>query len=90
VACPPRNDRPARIDECRIRRCTGTLVATPAFRGHDGIARFPRSYPPDDKQGERDCGEYKYGPTKRMTAPKFGSAASGGLENEPAPERHGR
>lgn len=23
-----------------------------------------------------------------MTAPKFGSAASGGLENEPTPERH--
>jgi YHS domain-containing protein len=24
-----------------------------------------------------------------LTAPKFGSAASGGLEHEPAPERHG-
>jgi hypothetical protein len=25
--------------------------------------------------------------TKRMTSPKFGSAGSGGLENEPGPER---
>ena len=26
--------------------------------------------------------------TKSFTAPKFGSAASGGLEYDPAPERH--
>jgi YHS domain-containing protein len=28
--------------------------------------------------------------TRHLVAPKFGSAGSGGLENEPGPERHGR
>jgi Cu+-exporting ATPase len=27
--------------------------------------------------------------TKHWVAPKFGAAGSGGLENEPGPERHG-
>lgn len=34
--------------------------------------------------------EPPYTATEHMTAPKFGSAGSGGLENEPGPERHGR
>ena len=28
--------------------------------------------------------------TRHFVTPKFGSAGSGGLENEPGPERHGR
>jgi P-type Cu+ transporter len=32
--------------------------------------------------------EPPYTVTGKMTAPKFGSAASGGLEYEPGPERH--
>jgi Cu+-exporting ATPase len=28
--------------------------------------------------------------TRHLVAPKFGSAGSGGLENEPGPERHRR
>lgn len=31
-----------------------------------------------------------YTVTDRMTAPRFGSAGSGGLENEPAPEVRGK
>lgn len=34
--------------------------------------------------------EPPYTATEHMTAPKFGSAGSGGLENEPGPERHRR
>jgi YHS domain-containing protein len=34
--------------------------------------------------------EPPYTATEHMTAPKFGSAGSGGLENEPGPERHVR
>ena len=34
--------------------------------------------------------EPPYTTTDHMTAPKFGSAGSGGLENEPGPERRGR
>lgn len=32
--------------------------------------------------------EPPYTVTKKMAAPKFGSAVSGGLEYEPGPERH--
>jgi YHS domain-containing protein len=34
--------------------------------------------------------EPPYTVSERMAAPKFGSAGSGGLEYEGAPERHGR
>ncbi|HEU5041357.1 MAG TPA: YHS domain-containing protein [Gemmatimonadales bacterium] len=34
--------------------------------------------------------EPPYTVSETLTAPKFGSAGSGGLENEPIPERHDR
>ena len=39
---------------------------------------------------EREQHEPPYTVTRHWVAPKFGSAGSGGLENEPGPERHGR
>jgi YHS domain-containing protein len=39
-------------------------------------------------QAERH--EPPYTVTRHMIAPKFGSAVSGGLEDEPGPERHGK
>jgi YHS domain-containing protein len=45
---------------------------------------------PDRYAGDRERHEPPYTLTRHMTAPKFGSAGSGGLENEPGPERHNR
>ena len=46
-----------------------------------------------DHHAKDDYGYERHEPphttTGRMTAPKFGSAGSGGLEYEPGPERHG-
>jgi YHS domain-containing protein len=46
-----------------------------------------------DHHAQDDYGYERHEPphttTGRMTAPKFGSAGSGGLEYEPGPERHG-
>ena len=39
---------------------------------------------------DRERHEPPYTATEHSAAPKFGSAGSGGLENEPGPERHGR
>ena len=45
---------------------------------------------PDRYAGERERHEPPYTLSRHMTAPKFGSAGSGGLEDEPGPERHKR
>ena len=45
---------------------------------------------PDRYAGERERHEPPYTVSHNLTAPKFGSAGSGGLENEPGPERHDR
>jgi len=45
---------------------------------------------PDRYAGDRERHEPPYTLSRHMTAPKFGSAGSGGLENEPGPERHER
>ena len=42
------------------------------------------------RYADRERHEPPYTATKHTAAPKFGSAGSGGLENEPGPERHGR
>ena len=38
--------------------------------------------------GEAERHEAPYTATEHFAAPKFGSAGSGGLEDEPGPERH--
>jgi YHS domain-containing protein len=43
-----------------------------------------------DRYADRERHEPPYTASEHMTAPKFGSAGSGGLENEPGPERHER
>jgi Cu+-exporting ATPase len=43
-----------------------------------------------DRYAAAERHEPPYTATEHMTAPKFGSAGSGGLENEPGPERHRR
>lgn len=45
---------------------------------------------PDRYAGERERHEPPYTVSRHMAAPKFGAAGSGGLENEPGPERHDR
>ncbi len=45
---------------------------------------------PDRYAGEPERHEPPYTLGRHLTAPKFGSAGSGGLENEPGPERHER
>jgi len=42
-----------------------------------------------DRYAEAARQEPPYTAGEHMAAPKFGSAGSGGLENEPGPERHG-
>jgi P-type Cu+ transporter len=54
-----------------------TACAT-AFRSNPG------------RYAEREHHEPPYTASERMAAPKFGSAGSGGLEDEPGPERHPR
>lgn len=49
-------------------------------------ASFEPRHAPDDGGLERH--EPPHTTTGFMTAPKFGSAGSGGLEYEPGPERH--
>lgn len=46
-----------------------------------------RTFEASPEQFERH--EPPYTVEKGLTAPKFGSAASGGLEHEPIPEQHG-
>ena len=41
------------------------------------------------RYADRERHEPPYTATEHTAAPKFGSAGSGGLENEPGPERHG-
>jgi Cu+-exporting ATPase len=43
-----------------------------------------------DRYADLERHEPPYTASEHMAAPKFGSAGSGGLENEPGPERHGR
>ena len=50
----------------------------------DAFESAPQRYV-DLEQHERP-----YTVTRHLVAPKFGSAGSGGLENEPGPERQGR
>ena len=42
------------------------------------------------RYADRERQEPPYTATEHSAAPKFGSAGSGGLENEPGPERQGR
>ncbi|HYJ79545.1 MAG TPA: hypothetical protein VEW03_08100 [Longimicrobiaceae bacterium] len=60
--------------------CRDRFQASSASYGdrhtHDGDPGLERHEPPHTTTGI-------------MTAPKFGSAGSGGLEYEPGPERHG-
>jgi P-type Cu+ transporter len=42
------------------------------------------------RYADREDHEPPYTAGEHMAAPKFGSAGSGGLENEPGPERHSR
>jgi YHS domain-containing protein len=45
---------------------------------------------PDRYREPEERHEPPYTVSRHMTAPKFGSAGSGGAEYEPGPERHGR
>lgn len=53
--------------------------------GENGAADAARARDPNE--GDPLHPNPPYTVTKRMTAPKFGSAGSGGAENEPGPER---
>jgi len=49
-----------------------------------------RAFQADPDRYATEQHEPPYTVTKHMTAPKFGSAGSGGADLEPGPERHGR
>jgi YHS domain-containing protein len=68
--------------ECRDR-----FVADPA-RYHDAHAAAGTADGKEHVEMERH--EPPYTTTGKFTAPKFGSAGSGGLEYEPIPEQHDR
>lgn len=56
---------------------------------HEHHEDEPNRKPADREDDEKRAGQPNppYTTRKGVTAPKFGSAGSGGLENEPGPER---
>lgn len=76
------------VDSARGAAATGTHHGVTYHFCSRACADAFRADPSRYVEAERE--EPPYTATKHTAAPKFGSAGSGGLENEPGPERHPR
>ena len=74
------------VDSARGAAASGTHHGVTYYFCSRACADAFRADP--DRYSDRERHEPPYTATEHMAAPKFGSAGSGGLENEPGPERH--